>query len=115
MKNVVLLTLFLYGCLHLIGFVKAIRFAGIKQLFKNICKPAGLLCFLTTLQLVIVLILFFLMQDWWPIMAIIVIVLTQILIILVRRDVKFGTLSNSIIWMGNLFMGDLLEKASNTT
>lgn len=97
MKNALLLLMVLHGGIHLMGFVKAFQLAEINQLSQSIGKPSGLLWLLTTLLFVVGAILLFLKKDWWPIVAIIAVILSQILIILVWKDAKFGTIANIII------------------
>jgi hypothetical protein len=94
MKVVFSMILAIHGLIHLIGFAKAFSYGNITQLTKEIAKPIGLLWLATALLLIIATILFVLKKDGWSIIAIIAAIGSQILIISVWQDAKFGTTPN---------------------
>jgi hypothetical protein len=97
MKVIFSVILAIHGLIHLIGFAKAFGYGNITQLTKEITKPIGLLWLATTLLFVIATILFILKKDGWSILAIIAAIISQVLIISVWQDAKFGTIPNLII------------------
>jgi hypothetical protein len=97
MKVIFSLIMAIHGLIHLIGFAKAFGYGNITQLTKEITKPIGLLWLATALLLIIATILFVLKKDGWSIVAIIAAIGSQILIISVWQDAKFGTIPNLII------------------
>jgi hypothetical protein len=97
MKVIFSVILAIHGLIHLIGFAKAFGYGNITQLTKEITKPIGLLWLTTTLLFVVATILFVLKKDGWSILAIIAAIISQVLIISVWQDAKFGTIPNLII------------------
>lgn len=89
--------LFFHGLIHLMGFAIAFRLVEIEQLSGSISKSWGWVWLLTALLFQITFILFILKKDAWPILAIVAAMLSQILILTVWSDAKFGTFINIII------------------
>jgi hypothetical protein len=79
------------------GFAKAYGFGQISALTKAISKPMGLLWLLAGLLFIASCFLYFSNKEIWPVLSIAAVVLSQILIITVWKDAKFGTLANVII------------------
>ena len=79
------------------GFAKAYNYGNITQLTKYISKPVGLLWLITAILFVVAVLLFLFKKESWPIIAIIAAIISQILIITVWKDAKFGTILNIII------------------
>jgi hypothetical protein len=79
------------------GFAKAFGYGNITQLTKYISKANGLLWFLVAILFVMATVLFLLKKESWPYIAIIAAVISQILIITVWKDAKFGSIANIII------------------
>ncbi len=89
--------LFIHGLIHFIGFAKAYNYGTIIQLTKYISKPVGLLWLITVILFIVAVLLFLLKNESWPYIAIIAAVISQILIITVWKDAKFGTILNIVI------------------
>lgn len=89
--------LFMHGLIHVMGFAKAYQYGNITQLTKFISKPAGVFWMLTACLFITATILFLYKTESWPYLAIIAAFISQILIILVWKDARFGTIANIII------------------
>jgi hypothetical protein len=89
--------MFIHGLIHFMGFVKAYNYGNITQLTKDISKTNGLLWFLIALIFVLATILFLLKKDSWPYFAFVAAIISQILIITVWKDAKFGTIPNVMV------------------
>ncbi len=99
MKIILTLILVFHGLIHFMGFAKAYDMGNIANFTKHISKPMGLLWLLTGLLLIVSGILYFMRKETWPMLAIIAVVLSQVLIFMVWKDAKFGTIANVIILM----------------
>lgn len=97
MKYFFALIFFIHGLIHLLGFVKAYNYATISQLTKEISKPAGVFWLAAAILFITSAVMFYLRKENWPMLAITAVVISQVLIILVWRDAKFGTIANVII------------------
>lgn len=102
MKYLLLILLLIHGLIHIMGFVKAFRYAEIPQLTQEISKGMGWLWFLTTLIFFTVIFQFLLKQPYWWITALAGVFLSQYLIWSVWEDAKFGTVANIIILLVSL-------------
>ena len=91
------LIILLHGLLHFMGFAKAFGYGNITQLTKFISKANGFLWFFAAILFVVATILFLLEKESWLYIAVIATVISQILIITVWKDAKFGTIANVII------------------
>ena len=89
--------LLIHGLIHFMGFAKAYDYGNITQLTKYISKPVGLLWSITAMLFMVAVLLFLLKKESWPYIAIIAAVISQILIITVWKDAKFGTIANVIL------------------
>jgi hypothetical protein len=79
------------------GFAKAFNYGNISQLTKEISKPAGI-CWLAAAFLFMAVTLSYLFKnEVWPYFAVTAAILSQILIIAVWKDARFGTIANVII------------------
>ncbi|HET7115518.1 MAG TPA: DUF6544 family protein [Hanamia sp.] len=85
------------GLIHVMGFSIAFGFGNITQLTKNISKPAGILWLITAVLFIIATILFMLKKESWSVITFIAIIISQVLIITVWKDAKWGTIANIII------------------
>jgi hypothetical protein len=90
----------IHGLIHFIGFAKAYNYSNITQITKDISKPNGLVWFLVAILFVLATLLFLLKKESWPYIAIIAAIISQILIITVWKDAKFGTIANIIVLFG---------------
>jgi hypothetical protein len=89
--------LLIHGLIHFMGFAKAYNYGNITQLTKDISKANGLLWLLTAILFVVAAVLFLLKKESWPHIAIVAAVISQILIITVWKDAKFGNILNIVI------------------
>jgi hypothetical protein len=87
----------IHGLIHCMGFAKAFSYRNITQLSKNISKPSGVFWLLTALLFTAAVVLLLMKKESWPMIAIIASLLSQILIITVWKDARFGTFVNIII------------------
>lgn len=97
MKYFFAFILIIHGSIHLLGFIKAFDFSEIQQLTRFIPKVAGLLWLLVFLLFLTTTIGFILGQGWWFYLALVSVLISQILILMVWQDAKFGTIANVII------------------
>jgi hypothetical protein len=86
-----------HGLIHFMGFAKAYNYGSITQLTKYISKPAGLFWLIAAILFIVGVLLFLLKKESWPYIAVIGAVISQILIIAVWKDAKFGSILNIII------------------
>jgi len=91
------LIMLIHGLIHFMGFAKAFGYENISQLTKHISKPIGFLWLCTATSFVVATILFLSKKESWPYIAVVAIIFSQILIITVWKDAKFGTIANVII------------------
>ena len=94
MKYVFAGIILVHGLIHFMGFAKAFGYGNITQLTKDISKPAGFFWFVTALLFTGAVIFFLLKKESWPMIVIVAAVISQILIITVWKDAKFGTIAN---------------------
>jgi hypothetical protein len=86
-----------HGLIHFMGFAKAFNYGSINQLTKYISKPAGSLWLIGAILFIVSVLLFLLQKESWPYLAVTAVVISQILIITVWKDAKFGTIANIIV------------------
>ena len=89
--------LLIHGLIHFMGFAKAYNYGNVTQLTKDISKPNGLLWLLTAILFVVATLLFLFKKESWPYIVIVTAIISQILIIAVWKDAKFGSILNIII------------------
>lgn len=97
LKYIFAFILLSHGLIHFMGFAKAYNYGNITQLTKEITKANGLLWLFAAIFFVTATLLFLLKKESWLHFAIIAAVISQILIITVWKDAKFGTILNIII------------------
>ena len=88
--------LLLHGLIHLLGFAKAFQYGQISSLTLPISKPAGLAWLASTLLFLVAGILYLLHRESWWMWAVPAVLLSQVLIFLVWKDAKYGTIPNLI-------------------
>ncbi len=88
---------FIHGLIHFMGFAKAYGYGNITQLTKDISKPAGAIWLVTAFLFIAATVLFLLKKESWPFIAIMAAILSQVLIFMVWKDAKFGSIANLII------------------
>lgn len=79
------------------GFAKAFNYGTIKNLTIPISKPAGILWMLTAFLFIMATVLFLIKKEAWIYTAVIAVALSQVLIVMVWKDAKWGTIANMII------------------
>ncbi len=89
--------LLIHGLIHIMGFTKAYSYGNITLLTKDISKSNGLLWLFIAILFVIATLLFLLKKESFPYIAIVAAVISQVLIITVWKDAKFGSIPNIII------------------
>ncbi|MCM4164501.1 MULTISPECIES: DUF6544 family protein [unclassified Arenibacter] len=97
MRIGLVLFMVLHGLIHFMGFAKAFQFGEMAQFTKEISKPLGILWFIAVLLFLGTAILVLLKKELWPILGIATVVFSQILIITVWTDARYGTIANIII------------------
>ncbi len=94
--------LLLHGLVHLMGFVKAFKYAEISQLTLPISRATGVVWLLTAVLFLGATVLFLVKNDVWWMVAILAVVMSQVLIFMAWQDAKFGTLANMLVAVGIL-------------
>jgi hypothetical protein len=89
--------IFVHGLIHFMGFAKAFNYGNITQLTKAISKPAGFFWLITAFLFIVAAILLLIKKEAWPNIAVVAAIISQILIITVWKDAKFGTIANIIV------------------
>ena len=87
----------LHGLIHLLGTAKAFRWSVVGQLRAAISPGAGLLWLVAAVLLIIAALGLVTRAPWWWYPALPGVLLSQVLIVAVWGDAKFGTLANVII------------------
>jgi hypothetical protein len=96
LKYIFAFIILIHGLIHFMGFAKAFGYGNITQL-GEVSKPMGSLWLITAFLFIIATVLLVLKKDAWLIMGVIAAILSQLLIISVWKDAKFGTVANLII------------------
>jgi len=97
LKVTFLIFISLHGLIHLMGFIKAFRFAEINQLSLHIPKPWGIVWLLAFAVFSLSGLLLIVKYEYWWLFAFVGVVVSQVLIILYWQDAKFGTIANLLI------------------
>ncbi len=97
MRILFFLMVLIHGLIHLMGFIKAYKWAELGQITQSISKPVGVLWLLCALLFTTAAILLLLKNEPWWMIAGAGVILSQIVITLSWSDAKFGTLVNVII------------------
>ncbi len=113
MKIVVAIVVLIHGLVHFIGFARAFAMGNTAEFAKELSKPIGLLWLLTGLLFIISAIMLLLKKEAWPVFAIIAVIVSQLLILTVWSEAKYGTLANIIILIAAIiaFETERFEKA----
>ena len=96
-KYIFAFIMLIHGLIHCMGFAKAFNYGNITQLTRSISKTNGFLWFLVALLFVVATVLFLAKKESWPYVAISAAIISQILLITVWKDAKFGTIANAVI------------------
>ena len=89
--------LFLHGFIHAMGFAIAFGYLHNAAFTKTVSKFSGIAWLLVLVLFIIAAIAFITRKDYWPVIALIAVVISQVLIFMVWKDAKFGTIANLII------------------
>jgi len=103
MRIAITIIIALHGLIHLLGFLKAFGWYDFKSLTQPISKPMGALWLLAAMLLAVALVLYNLQHTYWWLVAFAAVLLSQILILSVWQDAKFGTIANSILLIAVFF------------
>ena len=87
----------IHGLIHFMGFAKAFHYGDVKNLTLPISKPAGSLWMLTAFLFITAAVLFLLKEESWMFIALPTVLISQVLIIMVWKDAKWGTIANFVI------------------
>ncbi len=94
------LVVIVHGLIHFMGYAKSIRPDSIAQLTLPISKPLGLLWLVAGLLFLGAGALYLMRQESWWAPALFGLLLSQVLIFMVWRDARFGTVANAIVLVG---------------
>jgi hypothetical protein len=97
LKYLFLFFMLTHGFIHFMGFAKAYGYGDMKQLTQPISKPTGSLWMLAAFLFITAAVLFLLKKDSWMFIALPAVVISQVLIIMVWKDAKWGTIANFLI------------------
>lgn len=99
LKYLFLFIMLMHGLIHFMGFAKAYGYGGTRQLTLPISKSVGSLWMLTAFLFIAATILFLFKNEYWIYVAIPAAILSQLLIVMVWKDAKWGTIANLIIFI----------------
>jgi hypothetical protein len=97
LKYILAFVIVLHGLIHFMGFAKAFGYGDMKQLTLPVSKPVGSLWMLTAFLFIAATALLLLKKEAWIYVAAASVILSQILIVMVWKDAKWGTVANLII------------------
>jgi len=97
MRIPLIILIFLHGLIHLISFSQAFGFANFKLQIHTVPRTLEVIGLLVGLLFILAGLMFLLKNEFWWIVGFIAIIVSQLLIIFIWQDAKFGTLPNLII------------------
>lgn len=109
-----------HGLIHFMGFAKAFDKNNVSPITQHISKPAGIGWFITAILFVITVVLFLIKNEWWPVTGIVAAIISQVLIITVWKNARFGTIANclvlliAIVGFANIHFNKKVHKEVNT-
>ena len=103
MTLVLAIFLLVHGLIHLLGFVKAFRFAELPQLTQPISPFLGVLWLIALLLFLAAAGSLFVWPRWWWAVGTCAIVVSMLAIVPSWPDAKFGALANLIALLGVVF------------
>lgn len=95
MKYILAFFILVHGAIHLMGFAKAFGYGNITQITKDISNTAGFFWIAVAILFVLSAIMLLFKKETWPLLAIVTAIISQVLILTVWKDAKFGTIANS--------------------
>jgi hypothetical protein len=93
----------MHGLIHFMGFAKAFDYGEIKNITTLISKPAGFMWMSTAFLFLVTVVMFLFRQERWMYVAFAAAVISQVLIISVWKDAKWGTIANLLILVVAVF------------
>lgn len=84
-----------HGLIHFMGFAKAFKFGDL-PLLRETSITAGITWLITALLFMIAVVLFLLHKNSWPLVLLVAVLISQVLIILVWKEARAGTIFNII-------------------
>jgi len=97
MKYLFATLIFIHGAIHLMGFLKAFNLAQLEQMNAGISKISGIVWLLVFVLFMAIGIAFLAKAEWWFWLGIVAAAISTVLIIMVWKDARFGTIANIII------------------
>ncbi len=97
MKIAVAILMSIHGLLHFMGFARTYAIENTAEFAKELSKPIGLIWLLTGLLFIMSAIMLLLKKEGWPVLAILAVIVSQLLILTVWSEAKYGTIANIII------------------
>jgi hypothetical protein len=101
MKFIFSFILVTHGLIHVLGFLSAYTLIGYDKQISGISKPIGVFWLLTSILFLVAAVLLLTHKNWFY-LALLGVLISQILIVLVWKDAKFGTFANIIILLVSL-------------
>lgn len=102
MKIVLILLMTFHGLLHLVGFLKGIRLKDFPQIKSHISGIQGVFWFIAHALLMSAMMLYFSNKAYWWMAGIGGVLVSQVLIITIWRDARWGSILNLIILAASL-------------
>lgn len=97
MRVLLLILIIVHGLLHVLGFVKAFKFARLAQLPHPINKTNGVLWLIAALMIVTCGVLFYTFAEGWWILGIASVLVSEYVIIKDWEDAGLGTTLNILL------------------
>jgi len=97
MRYILAVIILVHGLIHFMGFATAFNYGNMSQISKEISKPFGMLWLSTAFLFIAATLLYLLKKDAWLFFGFTAVIISQILLITVWKDAKFGTIANIII------------------
>jgi hypothetical protein len=97
MRYIPAFIILIHGCIHCMGFSKAFGYSNFTAITKTISRAAGAVWLLVFFIFMAAVILLVLKKQLWWLPALTGAVVSQILIITVWQDAKYGTITNILI------------------
>ncbi|HMB63215.1 MAG TPA: DUF6544 family protein, partial [Eudoraea sp.] len=97
MKVALFLIVLIHGLIHFIGFARAFALVNNSIITREVSKPVGLLWVVTGLLFIVSAIMIYFKKDGWAFVALPAVIVSQLLILTVWSDAKYGAIANGII------------------
>ncbi len=97
LKYLFALIILIHGLIHFMGFAKAYNYGNITQITKDISKTNGAFWLLAAILFLAATVFFLFKKEGWPYIAVVAAVISEILIISVWKDAKFGSIANVMV------------------